>query len=108
MHVMCVTTQLAEQKKVALHEPYIDIQLRVSGEERLLYDVVGSARECGEKDEEHYPLCRRIEGRVAVGIKPGMYAVFMPGEPYKPGGTVTEANEIHTVVINVRASLLSA
>lgn len=109
MNVMCFTTQLPEQKKAELHEQYIDIQLLVSGAERILYGVVGSARECEERhEEEDYQLCRRIEGMVEVCMKPGMYAVFMPGEPHKPGCTVTEANEIHKVVIKVRASLLSA
>ncbi len=109
MNVMQFATQSPERKKAELHVEYIDIQLLLAGEERVIYGVVGSARECeGRHTEEDYQLCRRIEDEQSLYLKPGMFAVFMPGEPHKPGCVVSDTAEIKKVVIKVRASLLVA
>ncbi|MDK9362095.1 MULTISPECIES: N-acetylneuraminate anomerase [Lelliottia] len=109
MNVMSFATQPPEQKKAELHEQYIDIQLLLAGEERILYGVAGSARQCEERHvEDDYQLCSAIEGMQRLDLKPGMYAVFMPGEPHKPGGVLKESEEIKKVVVKVRASLLDA
>lgn len=109
MNVMTFATQLPEQKKAELHEQYIDIQLLLAGEERILYGVAGSARQCEEMHtEEDYQLCSTIEGMQRLDLTPGMYAVFMPGEPHKPGCVVKETEEIKKAVVKVRVSLMSA
>ncbi|MDK9606462.1 N-acetylneuraminate anomerase [Lelliottia wanjuensis] len=109
MNVMTFATQPPEQKKAELHEQYIDIQLLLAGEERILYGVAGSARQCEEPHvEDDYQLCSAIEGMQRLDLKPSMYAVFMPGEPHKPGCAVKESEEIKKVVVKVRASLLDA
>lgn len=109
MNVMTFSTQPPEQKKAELHEQYIDIQLLLAGEERILYGVAGSARQCEERHvEDDYQLCSAIDGMQRLDLKPGMYAVFMPGEPHKPGCAVKESEEIKKVVVKVRASLLDA
>lgn len=109
MNVMTFSTQPPEQKKAELHEQYIDIQLLLAGDERILYGVAGSARQCEEKHiEDDYQLCSAIEGVQTLDVKPGMYAIFMPGEPHKPGCVVKEPEEIKKVVVKVKASLLDA
>ncbi|MFK3660619.1 N-acetylneuraminate anomerase [Scandinavium sp. NPDC088450] len=109
MNVMQFATQAPELKKAELHVQYIDIQLLLAGEERILYGVADSAREGEARHiEEDYQLCCRIEEEQSISMKPGMFAVFMPGEPHKPGCVVTDEAEIKKVVIKVRASLLSA
>jgi len=109
MNVMTFSTQPPEQKKAELHEQYIDIQLLLAGEERILYGVAGSARQCEERHvEDDYQLCSAIEEMQRLDLKPGMYAVFMPGEPHKPGCVVKESEEIKKVVVKVRATLLDA
>ncbi|MBE1246635.1 YhcH/YjgK/YiaL family protein, partial [Salmonella enterica] len=40
-------------------------------------------------------------------LKPGMFAVFMPGEPHKPGCVVGEPSEIKKVVVKVKADLMA-
>ena len=109
MNVMQFATQEPEQKKAELHAQYIDIQLLLAGEERILYGVAGSARECEEMHRaEDYQLCSRIDGEQRVVLKPGMFAIFMPDEPHKPGCIVESVGEIKKVVVKVRASLLTA
>lgn len=109
MNVMQFATQGPEQKKAELHAQYIDIQLLLAGEERIFFGVAGSARDCEElHSAEDYQLCGRIDGEQSVVLKAGMFAIFMPGEPHKPGCVVESGGEIKKVVVKLRASLLSA
>lgn len=106
MNVMQFATQEADQKKAELHERYIDIQLLLSGEERIQFGVAGSAQACEEPHpEEDYQLCREIANEQVVTLRPGMFAVFLPGEPHKPGCVVSVAADIRKVVVKVRATL---
>lgn len=109
MNVMQFATQSPTEKKAELHEQYIDIQWLLTGEERIQVGVVDAARQCEERHvEEDYQLCREIADCQTITLRPGMFAVFMPGEPHKPGCSVGEPKEIKKVVVKVRASLLSA
>ncbi|WP_406908248.1 N-acetylneuraminate anomerase [Citrobacter freundii] len=109
MNVMQFATQSPEQKKAELHQQYIDIQVLLSGEERILFGMTDSARQCDEMHvEDDYQLCSEIADEQAIVLKPGRFAIFMPGEPHKPGCMVGGPGEIKKVVIKVRASLLQA
>lgn len=109
MNVMQFATQSPTEKKAELHEQYIDIQLLLEGEERIQFGVADSARQCEEGHvEEDYQLCREIADSQSITLQPGMFAVFMPGEPHKPGCSVGEPKAIKKVVVKVRASLLVA
>lgn len=107
MNVMQFVTQPPQEKKVELHERYIDIQLLLSGEERILFGMTDSARQCEEIHvEDDYQLCSQIADEQSIVLKPGRFVIFMPGEPHKPGCVVEEPVEIKKAVIKVRASLL--
>lgn len=107
MNVMQFTTQSPEQKKAELHQQYIDIQMLLSGEERILFGMSDSARQCEEMHiEDDYQLCSQIADEQAMVLKPGKCVIFMPGEPHKPGCVVQAPMDIKKVVIKVRASLL--
>ena len=107
MNVMQFVTQQPEQKKAELHEQYIDIQVLLAGEERILFGMTDSARQCDEMHvEDDYQLCSEIADEQVIVLKPGRFAIFMPGEPHKPGCVVQAPMDIKKVVIKVRASLL--
>ena len=109
MNVMQLATQSPEQKKAELHQQYIDIQMLLSGEERILFGMTDSARHCEEMHiEDDYQLCSQIADEQAMVLKPGKFVIFMPGEPHKPGCVVQTPMDIKKVVIKVRASLLQA
>ena len=109
MNVMQFATQSPEQKKAELHREYIDIQVLLSGEERILFGMTDSARHCEEMHvEDDYQLCSQIADEQAMVLKPGKFVIFMPGEPHKPGCVVQTPMDIKKVVIKVRASLLQA
>ncbi|NPT85772.1 YhcH/YjgK/YiaL family protein [Escherichia coli] len=106
MNVMTFNTQSPVEAE--LHEQYIDIQLLLNGEERILFGMAGTARQCEEfHHEDDYQLCSAIENEQAIILKPGMFAVFMPGEPHKPGCVVGEPGEIKKVVVKVKADLMA-
>ncbi|MGYP000000043397 len=108
MNVMTFNTQSPVEKKAELHEQYIDIQLLLNGEERILFGMAGTARQCEEfHHEDDYQLCSAIENEQTINLKPGMFAVFMPGEPHKPGCVVGEPGEIKKVVVKVKADLMA-
>lgn len=107
MNIMQFATQSPEQKKAELHREYIDIQVLLSGEERILFGMTDSARQCEEMHvEDDYQLCSQIADEQAMVLKPGRFVIFMPGEPHKPGCVVQAPMDIKKVVIKVRASLL--
>ncbi|MCK2152862.1 UNVERIFIED_ORG: YhcH/YjgK/YiaL family protein [Citrobacter freundii] len=107
MNVMQFATQSPEQKKAELHREYIDIQVLLSGEERILFGMTDSARQCEEMHvEDDYQLCSQIADEQAMVLKPGRFVIFMPGEPHKPGCVEQAPMDIKKVVIKVRASLL--
>ncbi|HEE9990286.1 TPA: YhcH/YjgK/YiaL family protein [Citrobacter braakii] len=107
MNVMQFATQSPEQKKAELHREYIDIQVLLSGEERILFGMTDSARQCEEMHvEDDYQLCSQIADEQVMVLKPGRFVIFMPGEPHKPGCVVQAPMDIKKVVIKVRASLL--
>ncbi|WP_213133025.1 N-acetylneuraminate anomerase [Citrobacter sp. FP75] len=107
MNVMQFATQPPQEKKAELHQQYIDIQVLIAGEERILFGMSDSARQCEEMHvEDDYQLCSQIADEQAIVLKPGRFAIFMPGEPHKPGCVVEDPLEIKKAVIKVRASLL--
>lgn len=108
MNVMRFATQPAESKKAELHKKFIDIQILLEGEETIHYGVVDSARECETwHHEEDYRLCSTIADQQQVVLKPGMLAIFLPGEPHKPGVQGAESVEIKKAVIKVNHALLA-
>jgi uncharacterized protein, YhcH/YjgK/YiaL family len=107
MNIMEFMTQSPAEKKAELHEQYIDIQLLLVGTERILFGLPGTAHQCEAfHHEDDYQLCSEIVNEQSITLIPGMFAVFMPGEPHKPGCMVAAPEEIKKVVVKVRASLL--
>lgn len=102
MNVMQFATQLPQEKRAELHRDYLDIQVLLEGEEQIRYGLRGSARECDAWNEAgDYQLCDAIDGEQTLTLRPGMFAVFMPGEPHKPGCHVSEEHTIRKVVIKL-------
>lgn len=107
MNVMRFATQSAQSKKAEQHEKFVDIQILLEGEETIHYGVFDSARGCEKwHKEEDYRLCSVINCQQKVVLKPGMFAIFFPGEPHKPGVQGAESIEIKKVVVKVNYSLI--
>lgn len=90
-----------------MHEQYIDIQLLLNGEERILFGMAGTARQCEEfHHEDDYQLCSAIENEQTIILKPGMFAVFMPENRINQM-RCWRAREIKKVVVKVKADLMA-
>lgn len=107
MNVMTLTTQPPDEKKAELHRAYIDIQLLLEGQETIHYGVAESARDLEEwHPEQDYQLCRAIHYPQTLHLKAGMFAIFMPGEPHKPGCHDTLRSPLKKVVIKLHREAL--
>ncbi|MBW6054957.1 YhcH/YjgK/YiaL family protein [Escherichia coli] len=108
MNVMTFNTQSPVEKKAELHEQYIDIQLLLNGEERILFGMAGTARQCEEfHHEDDYQLCSTIDNEQAIILKPGMFAVFMRVNRINQDALSASTGEIKKVVVKVKADLMA-
>ncbi len=83
-------------------EQYGDIQLLLTGVERIAFGMsvpLASARRCMLKD---YQLCSQIADEQTIAYRKRMFAVF-GGEP-QPGCAVGEPDDIKKVVVSTRQS----
>ena len=107
MNVMQFMTQPAAEKRAELHAEFIDIQILLVGEERIDFGVADIARECDVwHTDEDYQLCDAIDNPQSVTLRAGMFAVFLPGEPHKPGILTDHRRELKKAVVKVKKSLL--
>ncbi|WP_145593975.1 N-acetylneuraminate anomerase [Yersinia aleksiciae] len=107
MNVMEFDTQPAESKKAEMHRTYADVQLLISGIEGIEYSTLTPTErlEAYHADDD-YQLIAEIPDKSLLCMLPGMFAVFLPGEPHKPGCKITGSGTIKKVVVKVHRSLL--
>lgn len=107
MNVMSFQTQSAQDKLAELHQVYADIQILLEGEEVIHYGLTGSATQVQEyHEQDDYQLCQRIQSEQTLALRPGMFAVFLPGEPHKPGCSGEQSQTLKKVVIKVHRDML--
>ncbi|MFZ1873497.1 N-acetylneuraminate anomerase [Serratia sp. D1N4] len=107
MNVMEVVTEPAESKRAEIHQEYLDIQILIGGEERIDYGLPGSWDSDdpydASKDLQMLDIKRSPQ---ILNLTPGMYVIFFPLEPHKPGCQVHGAKNIKKVVVKVHYELL--
>jgi len=93
-----------DEKQFETHKNYIDIQFIISGEEMMGWAVPGSLTVKTpydpEKDWEFYHDAEMSE----CNIEAGNFAIFFPGEPHKPGCTVTgkRVSDIKKLIMKIK------
>ncbi|PLR39760.1 YhcH/YjgK/YiaL family protein [Chimaeribacter californicus] len=107
MNIMEFDTQPAESKKAELHYTYADVQLLISGVEGIEYS---SLTPTGQLEPYHadddFQLIADIPDKSRLRMLPGMFALFFPGEPHKPGCLIEGSETIKKAVVKVHHSLL--
>lgn len=107
MNVMELVTEPAESKRAEIHQEYLDIQILIGGEERIDYGLPGSWDSDdpydASKDLQMLDIKRSPQ---TLNLTPGMYVIFFPLEPHKPGCQVRGAKNIKKVVVKVHYELL--
>lgn len=99
-------TQEQEVRHTEFHHLYADIQVVLEGEEVINYGVVDcSAEEAVEKKPDLLILANPKLSQ-SVHLKPGDFAIFMPGEPHQALCMVFEPKQIRKAVFKVPLAIL--
>lgn len=94
MNVMRFTTQPAESKKRSCTKNLLIFRSCWKAKKPSI-TAWPIAPECETwHHEEDYRLCSTIANQQQVVLKPGMFAIFLPGEPHKPGVQAAASMEI--------------
>ena len=82
------------------HARYADIQVVLSGEERMGWGAEGRL---GELDEERdFMACHEVAGETFI-VRPGQFVIFLPGEMHAPGYPAGDEETVcRKLVVKVR------
>jgi YhcH/YjgK/YiaL family protein len=101
-NVQSLQTKPIEEKKWEVHRKYIDIQLVVSGKEKMGYGILDDFREVtvpysDEKDVEF------LDGSEYnfVDVKAGNFVIFYPTDVHAPMLAVDEVEDIKKVIVKI-------
>ncbi|MGO2169626.1 N-acetylneuraminate anomerase [Pseudoalteromonas sp.] len=106
-NVMTFETGTADSKQAEVHKEYIDMQILISGSERIefaLKDKHPHATIYDEKDD--YYLVESLLCTNEVTLKPRQFAIFFPEEPHKPGCLVDKPSVLKKAVIKIHIKCL--
>jgi YhcH/YjgK/YiaL family protein len=108
VQVIDMTTKPVAECRPEVHRQYADVQFLVQGRERI-----GVASDTGAHKVAEDLLAARdllfyadVQDETTLTMRPGSFAVFMPGDVHRPGGAVDGPEPIRKVVMKVRVSLL--
>lgn len=95
------------EKRFESHRNYADIQFVARGQERIFYAPVkqlpGVVRRYNPKsDSVLHKDPARATSATSLGLGPGSFAIFFPGDGHKPGCINGAVSRIKKVVIKVR------
>ncbi|MTH46072.1 YhcH/YjgK/YiaL family protein [Intestinirhabdus alba] len=99
-------TQPTAQRHTEYHRQWADIQVVLEGEEIINAATLEAA---AEDDEERRPdlfISQHARHGVAITLRPGDFALFMPGEPHQALCTVAEPRTVRKAVFKVPLALL--
>ncbi len=103
MMVMDYETKPAETLRFEAHARYTDVQLLVSGMERIDCLPQGTPATLTEdrlaKDDVAFYEVAREPSRLV--LQTGQFAVFRPGEFHKPGGAAATPSKVRKIVLKV-------
>ncbi len=108
--VSCYNSRDIAESKSEAHQKYIDIQIVLAGEEDIFCSLPGAvdvaSADFSGSDCAFFPL--EAEKCFPVRMKPGVFAVFFPGEGHAP--MVTPAGKttakMHKAVVKIAADCL--
>ena len=101
-NVQSISTKPIEEKKWEVHRKYIDIQLVISGEEKMGYGILDDFNEItvpysDEKDVEF------LDGKEFsfVDVKEGNFVIFYPQDVHAPMLAVEKPMNIKKVIVKI-------
>lgn len=102
-----VQTEPAERRKPESHRTYTDIQLLLSGEERIGVCKAAPGCEVGEDYPDRDLLFySKVENETMLQMRPGMFAVLLPSDIHRPCCSSGADQPIRKVVVKIHGKLL--
>lgn len=107
VNVMEFETSCADSKLHEVHREYIDIQFLITGKERIGFAVASANHrvETPYDPVNDYWLAAPLATESEVVMEPGMFAIFLPDQPHKPGCAVGASLAIKKAVVKAHRSL---
>ena len=105
VNVQKYAPHLYDEEKVEYHRDYIDIQLLLLGEEKIIYTPINGLEEAIPYDaEKDYGMDRMAEGKGTVlDMNVGNFVIFFPGEGHEPCVGDPDS-EVIKAVVKIRAN----
>lgn len=99
-------TQEPELRHTEFHYLYADIQVVLEGEEIINYGVIDCSEEAADEKKPDLLILKEPKLTQSVHLKPGDFAVFMPGEAHQALCMVSNPEQIRKAVFKVPLSIL--
>ncbi len=100
--VQTYETAPAEEKNPESHRRYADIQALLAGEELIGWlPVEGLETHTPYAAEHDIAFYRNAHGETPLLMRPGLFAVFYPGDAHKPGCAISRPAPVRKVVVKV-------
>lgn len=93
--------QTKHEGRFEAHKKYADIQIIISGEERMDYASEDKALLVTAYDRDKDITFLDAELYSTVNLAAGQFVVFLPGEPHRPGLAVGEPIKVKKAVVKV-------
>ena len=107
-NVMAFETGDASSKQAEVHQQYIDVQCLISGEEKIEFSLKNDNNPVATEYDSvnDFYLVSDMQQSSELILNPGMFAVFYPEQPHKPGCFVATSQPLKKIVIKVHKQLL--
>ena len=104
--VMTYDTESAEVRKFEAHEKYIDVQVMLTGPERMDISLEQGLEPCGSYDEaSDVIMLNAPETYSTIVMEPGKFVVFFPHDVHRPNCNVNDATNNRKICMKVRTNL---
>lgn len=107
-NVMSFETSSATDKQAEVHKEYIDVQCLISGEEKIEFSLANENNPIATEYDSvnDFYLISEMLNSSSLILCPGMFAVFYPEQPHKPGCYIERSNRLKKVVIKIHKKCL--
>ncbi|HDG1682165.1 TPA: YhcH/YjgK/YiaL family protein [Kluyvera ascorbata] len=101
-------TQPTNQRHTEYHQEWADIQVILSGRERIYASVQNAAQEDDEERKPDLFITHHARPGVAITLQTGDFALFMPREPHQALCMVETPEIVRKAVFKVPRDMLDA
>ncbi len=101
--VVTYETSPAEERPFEAHKEYSDVQVLLSGQERMDVAIGQTLEPAGDYDADNdFTILQPADGYSSLIMEPGKFAVFFPEDIHRPGCNVDGTNTVRKICMKVR------